>query len=253
MWPKFRENLPFAVVLLILLAAGAVFLGVKTYTALQAVSKPAPMEHLITIEGQGKVSGKPDIASISFGILSRAKSVTEAQAANTQAMNALLEKVKALGIAEDDLRTANYNAYQDYWWNPDTQKSEPSDWIVSQDVTVKVRDISQTSSVIEVAGQNGATNISGPNFVIDDPENLKAEARAKAMAAAQARALEIARRLDLDLGEVVGYYEYAPDAGYYPAYSSYMSEGMGGGGGPTIQPGSNEIILNVSLTYLLND
>ncbi len=254
MFPTWKENRPFALGLLILIAYGVVFLGAKTHQAIQQtmrLDKPVPYEHTINVEGVGKVLGRPDIATISFGVETRGKDVASAQDRNSKSMNTLIDKMKALEIVADDVQTSSYNAYQETSYNPQTGKSEPGEWIVSQQVNVKVRNTDKISNVIQVAGQNGATNISGPNFTIDDPSSLKDEARAEALADSMKRAGMIAEQLGLRLERVVGYTEYATDAATYYAYDK-MSSGMGGGG-PVIQPGTNEVMLTVNVTYKLRD
>lgn len=252
MFPTWKENRPFALGLLILIAYGVVFLGAKTHQAIQQTKRldqPTPVEHTIDVEGIGNVSGRPDIATISFGVETRSKDVASAQEKNSKSMNALIDKMKALEISADDVQTSSYNAYQETSYNPQTGKSEPGEWIVSQQVNVKVRDTDKISNVIQVAGQNGATNISGPNFTIDDPSSLKDEARTEALADSMKRAVSIAEQLGLRLDGVVGYTEYGSEAAPYYAYDK-MESGMGGGG-PVIQPGTNEVTLTVNVTYKL--
>ena len=68
-------------------------------------------ERTITVQGTGKVTVKPDIAVTTMGVISSAKTVAEAQQKNTEIMNKLIEKVKALGIEEKDIQTTNYIFY----------------------------------------------------------------------------------------------------------------------------------------------
>ncbi len=252
LWPKWDENKPFALVLLVLSAFFVMFLWVKTdYTlkSSQQIGKPEPFEHSITVEGQARVFGTPDIATVTLGVESKADEVASAQQENTRVMNALNGKVKALGISDEDIQTSNYSVYQNYVWNPDTQTSEPRGWIVSQQITVKVRDTSKLSALLETAGTSGATNISGPNFTVDDMSKLKDEARAGALADAMKKAEELAQKLGVRFERIIGYREWT-EGGSPPPYP-YYAEGMGGGGAPKIEPGAAELILHSSVTYKL--
>lgn len=253
MLPTWKENKPMSLALILLCAFGTMFLWAKTDLTVRQtreVGRPEPLEHVISVEGTGKAAAKPDIATVYFGVETRAADVALAQGKNTESMNALLGKIKKLGISEDDIQTSSYNSYEDVDW---TQSGRvPKGWIVSQQVTVKVRDVSKISSVLSTAGQNGATNISGPQFTIDDPSNLLAEAREKALKDAQERAVSIAEKLGVRLERVVGYNEYSGGAPT-PYYARAM-EGYGGGpASPSIEPGQNEVQLNVSITYKLVD
>lgn len=254
MFPRWGENTPMALALLILLAFGSVFLLAKTDLAIREahqVGKPVPYEHTITVEGTGKISATPDIATISFGVLTRGSDVASAQGKNSTSMNALLQKVKALAIAEDDVQTSSYTVYQDMPWNPETQRSEPGDWIVSQQVSVKVRDTSKISTVLQTVGESGATNIYGPNFTIDDPRSLQAQARASALEDAQKKAAEIAQQLGVKLVAVVGYSEYSMDSGYPVPYYARDVGGAVAAEAPSIAAGTSDVSVQVNVTYSL--
>jgi uncharacterized protein YggE len=91
------------------------------------------------------------------------------------------------------------------------------------------------------------------NFTIDDPENLKTQAKAKALDDARVKAQMLAQKLGFRLGGVMGYYENdmsAPDY-YAPKYD--MAMGMGGGAMPTapasISSGSKDVTMGVSVIY----
>lgn len=256
MWPKWRENKPFALGLLILIAYAILFLWVKTdYTIAQRreVGKPTPLEHSITVDALGKAVGKPDLATVNVTVESRDPDAAAAQTKNTGTMNDVLGKIKALGISDDDIQTSAYNSWQDCVWNQDTQVCEPTDWVVSSTATVKVRDTAKVGDVLQVAGQNGAT-VSGPNLTVDDTTSLQAEARDKAMDEALKKAKAIADKLHLKIEKVIGYSEYSNDA-YPPVpYAADRLYATGGGTpAPDVQAGSQEVSLTVSVTFKLAD
>lgn len=251
-WPSWKEQRPFAVLLSLLLVLLVVFVGVKvdhTLRASEQIGKPEPFEHTIFVEGEGRVNGKPDIASLVLSVESKADTVAEAQTKNTETMNTIIDEIKKLEIAEDDIQTTGYNVYENYVWNDKTQISENKGWVVSNQVTVKVRDTEKVSAVLAMSGQNGITNISGPNFTIDDPSNLKAEARAEALEDAEKKAKEIAASLGVKLESVVGFSEWYEQPPYPQPY--YAMAEMGGGGAPTIEAGTSEVVMHVTITYKL--
>ncbi len=248
-WPQWEENKPFALVLLLLGAFGVVYLNARIIQVQHETDQPAPNEHTIVVDGTGTVTGTPDIATVTLGVDTKAADVATAQSQNSLTVNGLLAQVKALGVADADVQTSNYSVYENSVWNPDTQTYEASGWIVSQTLTVKVRDTAKVSSILDAAGKSGVTNVSGPSFTIDDPSNLKDQAREEAVADAQAKALKLAAQLGVTLEAVVGYTEYADSYPPYPYYDSALSAG----GGSVISPGSNDVTLNVSVTYKIAD
>lgn len=256
-FPTWQENKLFTVALSLVCLALFIFLGVKTYSSIQStrhLDKPVLAEHTIVIEGLGKASMSPDIAVMTFGISSTAKTVSDAQKQNTASMNALIDKIKASGIASADLQTKDYSAYEKTEWNAQTQKSQSVGWIVSQSLDVKIRDVQKVSTIVEIGGQNGSTSISGPVFTIDDQTTYEATARDKALANAKKKADAIAQSLGLKIDHVVSYNEYNENTGGpIPYLSAKDVGGMMASSTPTIQSGTQELRLRVTVTYLLSN
>lgn len=251
-WPQWHENKPFALVLILIGSFLVVFLMAKVDQIQKETAQiglPYPSEHTITIDGEGLVVGKPDVATVTIGVDTKASDVAGAQEQNTATTNILTEKIKGLGILADDIQTSYYSVYENFVWNADTETSESQGWVVSQTLTVKVRDTSKVSALLAVAGQNGATNVYGPSFTIDDPSQLKVQAREEAVADAAAKAAQLAATLGVKLGGVVSYSEYSGGQVYsYDSYALATSE-KAYGGAPNIESGTNEVSLTVSVTY----
>lgn len=244
-WPTWEENKPFALLLLILLAYGIVYLGMK----IARLNEPEPYEHQITVEGEADGSAINDIATVTIGVDTKGDEVASAQAENSTTMNALVEKVKAIGIDTEDIQTSYYNVYENTEWNGEEYVS--NGWIVSNQIEVKIRDNALVAQVLNVAGQEGATNISGPSFAVDDTGELKDQVRTAAIANAREKAAALSSTLGIELKEIVGYSEWSEgdDSHVYRSYKDYTDSF--GGGAPDVEPGSEELTLHVSITYTL--
>lgn len=207
------------------------------------------MERTLTVNGLGKVNGKNDIAVTTIGYSNTDKEVSKAQAENKRVMDQLMAELKKLGVADKDMQT-NYSIYPEYNYTQD-KGQELKGYRVSNNVMVKIRDLTKISAILSLPGKYGATEVSGLNFTIDDPENLKAEARDKAVADAKMKAVKLAASLGAQLVEVISYNEY--EAGDYPQpmYTNLKFDGMGSGGPApeAIAGGSKDVVINVSLTY----
>lgn len=206
------------------------------------------MERTITVTGFGKVNAKNDIAMTTIGYSTVDKDVSKAQADNAKVMNQIIADLKKMSIADTDLQS-DYSIYPEYDYTPERGQSLKG-YRVASNVAIKIRDLSKISDILALAGKYNANQVSGLSFTIDDPENLKDMARAKALEEAKMKAVKLSRSLGVVLGEVVAYGDYdAQDS--YPVYAraSYdMKEGMGGAA-PTVASGSNDIGMNVSVTY----
>lgn len=205
------------------------------------------LERTITVDGQGKVAAMPDIAMTTMGMIAEGKTVAEAQEKNTTVMNSLIEKLKGLGVEANDIQTTNYNIYPQYNYN-DRSGRELLGYEVSQQVTVKIRDLSKANQVLSLAGEVGANNVSGLQFTVDDREVYKAEARDLAMQKVVEKARMLSRTLGVKLVEVVAYNEYeGGNAGDPTMYKAL--DAMGGGLAPTVESGSMDVVMNVQVTF----
>jgi hypothetical protein len=125
-----------------------------------------------------------------------------------------------------------------------------SGYTISQSVTVKIRDLTKISDVLAKAGESGANQVGGLNFTFDDPENLKVQARDKAIVNAKSKAETLANSLGIKLGRIVGFIEGGSAPYPITMYKSAEAYGMGGGGAaPQVEAGSQDITSNVSITY----
>lgn len=235
----------------ILLVYGVFYVGtlirnnVKKY---DFIGKADRMERTIVINGFGKVIGNNDIAMTTIGYSNTDKDVAKAQVDNKKVMDQVYAELKKMGTADKDLQS-NYTIYPDYNYTQD-KGQELRGYRVSNSLTIKIRDLSKISNVLGLAGKYGATEVSGLSFTIDDPENLKAQARDKALADLKVKANHLANVLGVRFGGIINYNEYEGGIDLYQPMI-YMKEGMGGGvGGPEAIPsGSKDVTMNVNITF----
>ena len=213
------------------------------------IGQAEQMERMITINGTAKVTAINNIAVTTVGYTNIDSDVGKAQAANKKVMDQVYDDLKKMGIEEKDLQS-NYTIYPEYDYS---QKSGSvlKGYRVTSQLTIKIRDLSKISDVLNLAGKYNANQVSGLSFTIDDTENLKSEARQKALLDAKRKALVLASQLGIRLGEVISYNDY--DSPISPVYSYAKGYGMGGAAmdvGPAeVSGGSQDINVNVSVTF----
>ena len=242
-----RIMLTFVGILLVYLI---IFVGTLIRNNLQKynyIGRADRAERTITIQGTGKVTAKPDIAVTSMGMISSAKTVSEAQQKNTTIMNKLIEKLKALGIDAKDIQTTNYNIYPQYDYLQDKGQVLRG-YEVNQSVTIKIRDLTKANQVLALAGEVGTNNVSGLQFTIDDNEVYKAEARKLALDKIVEKAQTLTSLLGVRVVGVASYNEYEGGGGVYPM-KAYADSAIGMGGGvPAVESGSTDVVINASVT-----
>jgi uncharacterized protein YggE len=92
-----------------------IFVGAKAVNALinfDTISEPP--QNVITVNGEGKVSAAPDLATISFTVSEDATTASQAQDAAAKKMNVALALLKELDIADKDIKTGSYSVYPRY-------------------------------------------------------------------------------------------------------------------------------------------
>ncbi|MBU4536481.1 SIMPL domain-containing protein [Patescibacteria group bacterium] len=251
-----------ALVLMIL----ALFLLVKTYGELKVnkfIGQDITPNNTISVTGEGEVSATPDIASFSFSVVEEAKTVEAAQTKASEKMNATLAFLKEAGVDESDIKTTGYNIYPRYeWWTKEVAClaigcPEPSRerqlvaYEVSQNISVKLKDIDKAGEILAGIGSLEVTNVSGLNFDIDNKDELQREARQEAIEKAQTKAKELAKDLGVKLGRMISY--SSNEGNNYPRYEMMVKTSVYGMGGDSIAPeipvGENEIKTTVYITY----
>lgn len=233
----------------ILLLVGALVLSACGAPAASQSPAQQPVR-TITVVGQGKASSAPTVAHINVGVETTGASAQEALDANRAKMSALLDKIKAMGIAEKDIQTSNFAIYTEQ--RPVAMGTGTDQYTViyrvSNQVNLTIRDIAKLGDILDQAVAAGANNVYGVYFGMEDTADLEAQAREKAIADAQARAEALASLSGVSVGEVITISEVIGAAS--PVYYNIAKvEGLGAA--TPIQPGEYEISMSVQVTYTI--
>lgn len=260
-WNEFGNNRHLRIVATAALGFLTLFLAVISIDAFMDMDRDDYPSSTITIDGVGSVKAVPDIANISFSVTEEAPTVAAAQDAASKRTNAALAALKTAGIEDKDITTSSYSSYPLYenqgcpLYGP-CPSPKIRAYQTSQTISVKVRDVEKVGPVLQGLGDAGVQNISAPSFTTDDPENLRAEARDKAVENAKAKAEALADSLGVRLGKVVGFWENT-DPGYPMPYAREAAQSYGGVAmdmamaAPTIPVGEGEYEVRVSVTFEL--
>lgn len=258
---EYKRNIYRA--LLVLMVILSLYFVVRLGSELKAYNlMGASDSHTITMTGHGEVSAVPDIASVNFTITRQAKTVQVAQQQVTEVETKALTFLKESGVEEKDIKTANvsYNPQYSYVnasgvpcpnWNCPGGKQVIIGYEASESVTVKVRKTDDAGKIIEGLGVVGVTNLNGPDFTIDDEDELKGEARRQAIAEAKEKAEALAKDLGVKLGRVSSFSESGNFPIYYAKDARMATEGMATNqaSAPQLPTGENLVTVDVTITY----
>lgn len=222
----------------LLALAGALYLfalAANTIAEYKYIGRDVPGEQTtITVTGEGESYAAPDIATVSFSITNESQQSTEARKEVDASMKKIHAFLTASGVAEKDVKTTSYNLYPKYEWQeqkivcvayPCHQppgKQVLIGYEVTQSVEVKIRKLDDAGKILGGLSDNGATNVSGLNFMVEDEDKVEREAREEAIAKAKAKAKELADDLGVSLVRIVSFNE----GGNYPIYYGRASAKM---------------------------
>jgi uncharacterized protein YggE len=209
----------------------------------------------IWVNGEGKVTVTPDIATLSLGIEAQATTVAEAQYQAAIAMEAVMAALAENGVADKDIQTQYFSIYQVTRWDDFKDEQVVIGYRVTNMVTAKIRDIEQAGPIIDAVAAAGGdyTRINNISFSVDDPTPYYEQARQKAVADAKAKAEQLADLAGVNLGKPT----YISEGTIYPpiVYRDVGMEAMAPVPAPTtpISPGEIELTLTVQVAYAITD
>jgi uncharacterized protein YggE len=207
-------------------------------------------QRLISVRGTGKVAVKPDLATVRVGVELRAPALADATADVGRRMSAVLERLKALGVAERDITTATYAI--DPLAAPRRTDEDPVRIVgyrVANVVQVKLRDLAAVGRTLDGALAAGANTLTALSFTVDDPRPLQAQARVLAVQAAAATAQQLAAAAGVTLGELVSLTEGVVQPVVARMAAPMMAAGSLSAG--PVQSGELEISVSVEAHYRL--
>ena len=233
-----------ALALVLLLAAFPAF-------AQTAPSHMSPLPPAFTLSGEGTASAKPDMAVLTSGVVTQAKTAREALDANTTAMTKLIDSFKSAGIEPRDLATSGFSVQPRYVYaqrNDGTQEAPRiTGYEVRNTVTVKVRDLAKLGGVLDTAVTQGSNQIDGLAFDISNKAAVLDEARKEAFADARHKAEIYAAAAGVTLGRLRDLSEQGP--GFPPPRPMMMRAEAAKSADVPIADGEQEVQVNVTATW----
>ena len=203
----------------------------------------------LNLNAVGEVRVAPDMATITFGVVTEAATAQEAMAQNATRMNQVAAALRRAGVAERDIQTSGLNLQAQY----DYQENQPPKlrgYQASNRVTVRVMDLTKVGATVDAVVAAGVNQIDGVGFGLKDPTTAENEARTKAVQALQAKARLYAQALGVQLGGIRSLNE---GGGYTPQPPMPMfamrAQAMDSGGGTSVSGGELSVKIEVTGVY----
>ena len=180
------------------------------------------------VSGQGSISVAPDLATLEYGVETRAANVSEANSQSSAAMDAIVGALKARGVEDEDIQTSRFSVNPRYDYIEEevdgvrTSREVLTGYRVRNYAAVKLRDLDTIGEVIDevVTAGGDDVRINDINFTLEDLKPKIAELREMAVADARAKAEHLAELSDVQVGRLIYISEGAagPSAGSFDEY-----------------------------------
>jgi uncharacterized protein len=258
---------PKFVLLSAILAAGllgAVFVGDLMVQSAAAQNSEHSDRSTVTTSGTATTNVKPDKFTVTVGVESNGTTAEEAASANADLIAQVVEALKELGIADEEISTSSYSVYPVYQTMeplticpmiyPVPPECQPQQVIVgykavtSISVTLDADGGVDAGKVIDEAVQAGASIVNGAYYFLSSElqEQVRDEliagaiesARHRADIAAEAAGMEIVGVKSINLNDV-----------HFPVFY----RGFDVAQSTQILPGQQEVSMSVSVTYFVQE
>jgi len=227
-----------------------VSLAFSTPVLAQQTDMRAPQTPSIAVAARGEVKVTPDRAAIQISVQTRAATAAAAASQNATKLKAVIDALRAMGLAANQVTTMNYNVYPQQRYEPNR---EPV--IVGYNVTntllVELTNLTMVGPVIDAALAKGANMVTSLQFSASNTESARREAIAMAIQKARGEAEAAARAAGGALGGVL---EIGIGA-YYPSPPRPMAMMRGAESAQAadtpINPGDQTVSVEVSTRWAL--
>lgn len=198
---------------------------------------------MVTASGHGEARATPDRATLSIGVETKAATAAQASADNARKQRAVIDAIKALGVADQQISTVDYSVYPEQ--SVPTNKSDGVPRIVgytvNNTVRVDVQRLDQVGSLIDAALGKGANAINSLSFFSSNEDDARRSALAAAVQRARSDAEAMAKGAGGRLGDLVEITSQ-PAPGPIQPFAARMSVSASA---TQISPGTESVVAEV--------
>lgn len=204
-----KRPLPFLISLMVLVAFAFTLSNIDQPAAAQtdepAQEEPgAEADRVITVQGHGEVSARPDQATVRLGVQTEAESADEALNQNNVRMQEVISATVEAGVSQDDIQTEGLRLNPVYsQGNDDGGDRTLTGFEAQNSVSITVRNLEALGELLDTTVEAGANTIEGIRFQVEDAQDLRAAAREEAMSDAIDKAEQLTGLAGAELGEVL--------------------------------------------------
>ncbi|WP_308424698.1 SIMPL domain-containing protein [Paenibacillus aceti] len=229
-----------------LLLGGPVFGGVFQATPAYA---DEVQKNVISVVGNGEITVKPDIAYLSIGVETQAKTAKEAQSANAAKFSQISKLLKdTWKIDSKDLKTGQFYVQPNYTYN-EKEGQKLTGYTATHTLNVTYRDLEKVGTLIDAVTEAGANRIDNIRFSVENGDQYLAEVIQKAMNNANVKASAIAKAANRQLGAALNISQSGGNVSLYSENYAMKTMAVAADSGTSVEPGEITVSTSLSITY----
>jgi uncharacterized protein len=139
----------------------------------------------LVVQAEGTYETDPDLATLSFSILSQEKDLKQAYDGATQSMQRIAALAERNGVKKEDVSTGALQVAPSYGGD---RKKKPRSYLVRGQIALKIHDFSRIGPILDGSVEDGIADFRSLTYSLVDEEAAKQRAVAEAMHRAVGRA-----------------------------------------------------------------
>lgn len=179
-------------------AGGALPLSAQVVGAGAPATGPALM-----VSAEAEVMVAPDRAHVGISVETRGRTPQLAGSENARIQAAVIDAIRRHGVASAQIQTRALQVNPEQQYPREGGRPTVIGYIARNYVSVEIRDLAKIGAIVDAALSQGATNVSGPNFALANPDSARREALDAAVRKALADAQVMARAAGVRLGPIL--------------------------------------------------
>jgi uncharacterized protein len=205
----------------------------------------AASQSTITVSGEGEASAAPDVAYVTVGVQIQSATAATAVAETSRRMAAILDAMRARGLASPDLQTTGLSVTPQY-----DRDQQVTGYQATNSVTITVNQVDRAGELLDAALAAGANRVGGLRFAIRDTTALHYRALADAARVARSRADALAASLGLRVVGVASATESTVSAPQPRAAVAFSAAAPGQAPAPPVESGELRVTAQVRVSFL---
>lgn len=141
---------------------------------------------MLTVNASAITRDAPNLAVVTLGVVARGATAREAQSAQSQRMQSVLQAARTAGAEDKDVQTVGFSLEPQFTYVKG-QPSRISSYISRNMVAVRIAKLEAISTLIDATVAQGANELQGIQYTIQDGESARDAARTQALETARAR------------------------------------------------------------------